>query len=309
VNSGDDRDCREGDIDYFDRYANAVKTEKVYGEAYLRWAYETLPGRLMVEAVVKRAWFSRWYGWRMSRPASRSLIRPFVDTYGLDAGEFVDACESFASFNAFFSRKLKAAARPVDGGGDSLVFPADGRHLGFEDISGVSGIYCKGQTLSLGGVLGDEELAEGYKKGVLVISRLCPVDYHRFHFCAAGLAGKPRVINGPLYSVNPIALRRNVRILTENKRVVTTLDTEKFGRVLVVEIGATNVGSIRQTFRPNSVVAKGGEKGYFAFGGSMTMTLFEPGTVVLDEDLVAHSLQGRELYARMGDHMGEKKHG
>jgi phosphatidylserine decarboxylase len=309
VNTADDTASWKGNIDYFDRYANAVRTEKVYGEAYLRWAYETLPGRLLVATLVKRAWFSRWYGWRMNRPSSRNLIQPFVDEYGLDADEFVDTCDSFESFNAFFSRKLKPGTRPVDARVDSLVFPADGRHFGFENISEICGIYCKGQTLSLRGLLGDEALATSYKKGSLVISRLCPVDYHRFHFCAAGLSGKARVINGVLYSVNPIALRRNIKILTENKRVVTTLDTERFGRVLMVEIGATNVGSIRQTFQPNSLVEKGEEKGYFAFGGSMTMMLFEPGTVVLDEDLVRHSSQGRELYARMGDHMGEGKHG
>ncbi len=309
MNRGDRTAHRDGSIDYFDRYAKEVRSEKVYGEAYLRWAYETLPGRLTVEAVVKRAWFSRWYGWRMDRPASRDLIQPFVDSYGLDASEFLQGCDAFESFNDFFSRKLKPAARPVDPGEGSLVFPADGRHLGFEDISGIKGIYCKGQTLSLAKLLADRELAVDYQKGAVVISRLCPVDYHRFHFCAAGRAGEPRVLNGPLYSVNPIALRRNIGILAENKRVLTPLETEKFGRVLVVEIGATNVGSIRQTFRPDSTVEKGEEKGYFAFGGSMTMIFFEPGAVELAGDLVEHSLQGRELYARMGDQMGEGKHG
>ena len=304
-----DTALREGNIDYFDRYADVVKTEKIYGEAYLRWAYETLPGHLMVAALVKRTLFSRWYGWRMNRSASRDLIRPFIDQYELDVDEFVEDCGAFDSFNAFFSRKLKPGARPVDAGHDSLVFPADGRHLGFENISEIEGIYCKGQTLSLGDLLGDGSLAANYENGSLVISRLCPVDYHRFHFCASGKAGETRTINGPLFSVNPIALRRNIKILTENKRVITTLETEKFARVLIVEIGATNVGSIKQTYRPNSTVAKGEEKGYFEFGGSMTMMLFEPGAVELDEDLVKHTAEGRELYARMGDRMGEKRHG
>ena len=308
--SSEDDQMRDGnDIEYFDRYAGVVKTEKIYGEAYLRWAYETLPGRLMVAAVVKRALFSRWYGWRMDKPVTRELIAPFVDKYELDADEFVKSCDAFQSFNDFFSRKLKPQARPVVSGDDKVVFAADGRHLGFQDISQINGIYCKGQNLSLGDLLGDEKLAARYEKGSVVISRLCPVDYHRFHFCASGQAGESKLINGPLYSVSPIALRRNINILIENKRVITTLKTENFGSILILEIGATNVGSIKQTYRSNSTVAKGEEKGYFEFGGSMTMMLFEPGAIVLDEDLVKHSAEGREIYSRMGDRMGEKNNG
>jgi len=299
----------QADIDYFDRYADELKKEKIYGEVYLRWAYETLSGRLAVAVVAKRIWFSRWYGWRMNRMASRELIRPFIEQYELDADEFVKDCGDFESFNDFFSRKLKAEARPVDGDEETVVFPADGRHLGFPDISGMEGIYCKGQTLSLEDLLADAALAREYENGSLVISRLCPVDYHRFHFCAAGEIGDTRTISGSLYSVNPIALRQNIKILTENKRVITTLETNKFGRVLILEIGATNVGSVKQTHRANSAVAKGEEKGYFEFGGSMTMMCFEPGAVVLAEDLVKHTADGREIYARMGDRMGEQRHG
>jgi len=308
VSPSEDTAYSESDINYFDRYAGVVKAEKVYGEAYLRWAYETLPGRLVVAALVKRALFSRWYGWRMNRSASRELIRPFIDRFELNTDEFLETCDTFESFNAFFSRQLKAEARPVEVSEDTIVFPADGRHLGFQKISEMSGVYCKGQTLSLLDLLGDEALVADYQEGSLVISRLCPVDYHRFHFCASGKAGETKKINGSLFSVNPIALRRNIKILTENKRVLTILDTEKFGRILILEIGATNVGSIRQTYRTNSAVAKGEEKGYFEFGGSMTMMMLEPGAVVLAEDLVEHSAEGRELYARMGDRMGDRKH-
>jgi phosphatidylserine decarboxylase len=71
-----------------------------------------------------------------------------------------------------------------------------------------------------------------------------------------------------------------------------------------MEIGATCVGGIRQTYELDSAVAKGDEKGYFRFGGSSTIMIFEPGRVVFDEDLIEHSGQYRELYARMGDSMG-----
>ena len=290
-------------IEYFDRYRKELCTEQVYGEKYLRWTYGTAAGRLALWALVKRSVFSRWYGWRMNRPASRSKVLPFISEFGLDADDFAVRPEKYASFNDFFSRKLRPEVRPIHNQADSLVFPADGRHLCIPNLSETEGLFVKGQMFELGELLGDDELTDQFQGGALLLSRLCPTDYHRFHFPAAGTPGNVRLINGPLYSVNPIALRRNIRILAQNKRTITIMDTEHLGRVLLLEIGATNVGSIHQTFTPQQKVAKGAEKGYFRFGGSSTITIFEPGRIQFDEDLVSHSAEHRELYAHMGDRM------
>ena len=154
-------------------------------------------------------------------------------------------------------------------------------------------------------LLQDDSLTAQFSDGSLLLSRLCPVDYHRFHFPAAGIPGPTRLINGPLYSVNPIALCQNIHILTTNKRCVTELETESFGKVLVLEIGATCVGSICQTYSAGDQVQKGAQKGYFRFGGSSTITIFEAGRVKFDQDLVENSKQQRELYAKIGDRMGQ----
>lgn len=291
-------------VRYVDRRTGGICTEQIYGEASLRWVYESALGRLALEGVVKRALFSRLYGWLMSRPGSTRRIAPFLAQYGVDPAEFADPVGTFRSFNDFFVRRLKPEARPVDPDPAAVVFPADGRHLVFPDVSALDGIYAKGQRLSLPELVGDAALAARYERGALVISRLCPVDYHRFHFSVGGTPSAPRLINGPLYSVNPIALRRCIGILAENKRVLTRLSSESVGEVLILEVGATNVGSIVQTAEAGSAVAKGAEKGYFAFGGSMTMVFFEPGRVRLDEDLVATSRGGLECYARMGERLG-----
>ncbi len=291
-------------IVYFDRYRQTTCTEQVYGDSYLRWTYGTFTGRLALAAVVKRVWFSRWYGWRMDRPASRQKIAPFIQQYGLDADEFVRRPDEFANFNEFFYRQLKPEARPVDSDPSSVVFPADGRHLCIPNLSCNDGLFVKGEMFDLATLLGDNTLAEQFAGGSLLLSRLCPVDYHRYHFPAGGLTGPSNLINGPLYSVNPIALCQNINILTTNKRALTILETDSLGRVLLLEIGATCVGSICQTFAANSTVAKGDEKGYFRFGGSSTITIFERGRVTFDEDLVENSARHRELYARVGDHMG-----
>ena len=291
------------DIHYFNRHTGQMETEQVYGEGFLRFSYQNPLGALPLHAMVKRVGFSRWYGKRMDDPATKAKVAPFISKYGLDPAEFADSPDSYATFNEFFYRKLKPEARPI--ADTKAVFPADGRHLGFQKASAISGVFVKGQKFDLGRLLGDDSLAAKYTDGSLVLSRLCPVDYHRFHFPASGTPGETRLINGPLFSVSPIALRQRLSYLWENKRTITKLETSNLGTVLLLEIGATCVGSILQTFTPGKPVRKGDEKGYFAFGGSSTITIFEPGAVNLAEDLVEYSSKQIELYAKVGTAMGD----
>ncbi len=293
-------------IEFFNRHTQRVEVEKVYGDAFLRWIYGRPLGKAALHAVVKRAFFSRLYGWLMDSDRSRGLIAPFIERYRLDPREFAAPATAFPSFNAFFYRHLRAGARPVDPDPETAVFPADGRHLAVPDAEAMDGFFVKGQRFDLAALLGDARLAERFARGSLVLSRLCPVDYHRFHFPVCGVPGEARVIPGPLYSVSPLALRRRLSYLWENKRVITELHTQRFGLVLVIEVGATNVGSIVQTYRPGLPVAKGGEKGYFRFGGSSVITLFEPGRLRLAEDLRRESSGRRELYAHIGQTMGTR---
>lgn len=293
-------------IRYFHRARRTVETEVVYGEDWLRWTYENPIGRLALNAIVKRALLSRYYGWRMSLPDSARRVLPFIIDYGLDVDEFSKKPLSFKTFNEFFCRALKPGARPVVGGGDHVaVLPADGRHLAFQNVGTADRFYAKGQKFDLAAFLGDPDLAREFAGGSLLISRLCPVDYHRFHFPVAGTAGEARLINGFLYSVSPIALRRSLDYLWRNKRMVTLVETAAFGRVAVCEIGATMVGSIFQSYVPGRAVARGEEKGWFKFGGSCVVTIFPPGRIRLDADLVGQTAGGLETYARMGERLGE----
>ncbi len=292
------------EIQFYNRYTGQIESEKVYGDAYLKFVYGNPLGKLALHALVKRAFFSKWYGWRMDRKASRAKVQPFIENFGTDVNELADDPSSFRTFNEFFYRKLRPEARPVHPDPDSAIFPADGRHLGFQNIAEIEGIFIKGQVFSLQQLLGDFMLARRYREGSMILSRLCPVDYHRFHFPVTGTAGESQLINGPLYSVNPIALKQNINIFAENKRAICQIDSEKFGRILCLEIGATCVGGFEYTYKPGSEVSKGDEKGYFKFGGSSTITLFEPGRIQLDADLVQNSGEYRELYAKMGDQMG-----
>ena len=176
------------------------------------------------------------------------------------------------------------------------------------DLSTGDRFFVKGQQFDLVSLLGSQKLADRYRGGALVLSRLCPVDYHRYHYCTGGKASETRLLKGPLYSVNPIALRKSIDYLWRNKRTLTEIQSPDIGNILQMEIGATNVGSINQTAMPGNV-EKGQEKGFFAFGGSAVITVFEAGSACLADDLVEHSARCLEIYAHMGDTMAMNSSG
>lgn len=299
-------------IRYYNRYTHQIETEKIFGEGWLRFAYGNPLGRLGVWAFARRALFSQFYGTKMNNPTSALRILPFIWKYDMNSDEFAKSPFDYKTFNEFFFRALKPGARPIAPGDSVAVFPADGRHLAFQDVTSAPGFYVKGATFTLAELLGEANLPEGDRKlasafagGAMLISRLCPVDYHRFHFPVSGAPAEARRIDGWLYSVSPIALRRNLRYLIANKREVTVIESPQFGQVAMIEVGATNVGSIRQTFVPGRPVAKGDEKGMFAFGGSCVITLFQKGRITFDADLLEQSARHLETYARMGDRLGQ----
>ncbi len=297
------------EITYYDRQTQKEVREKVYGLFFLKLLYgKNLLYRALsfvfLPLFSKVPLLSHLYGAFQKSRLSRSKVKPFIKAFDVDASEFLEPVESYRSFNDFFIRRLKPQVRPIVPGEEHAVLPADARYLVFPRIDTADGFWVKGKKFSLEALLQDRKLAGRYEAGAMVIARLCPVDYHRFHFPLACVPGAARLINGPLYSVNPMALRRNIEILSENKRMVTELQTKHFGRVLFIEVGATYVGSIHQTYTPHVAHAKGEEKGYFSFGGSCLILLFEPETIVFDRDLIEVSSRKREVRALLGQSLG-----
>ncbi len=290
-------------IYYIDRYTGETKREQVLGEAALRWVYGTGLGKLSLHLLIKRGIFSRLLGWMKSRPASKKDILPFIEQYGINMDEAELTVDDYAHFNDFFYRKLKADARPLCGAGE-VALPADARHQAWQNASEIEGVFVKGQKFDLPALLGSEELAERYAGGSIVLSRLCPVDYHRFHFPLAGTAQASRRIDGALASVSPYCLRSKLAWLWTNKRELTHLQTEEAGDVLLLPIGATGVGAIHQTYTAEQRVEKGDEQGYFAFGGSTVVSFYLPNRVKISQDLLDNTARGYETYARQGDVLG-----
>lgn len=292
-------------VEFYHRGRRERLEEQVPGEAWLRWLYSSsISGRVALHVLAKRALCSWWYGRKMDHPRSVHKVLPFIVEHDLDVDEFAKQAMAYKTFNEFFYRALKPSARPIDANPRSAVLPADGRHLVFPDVDAADGFYVKGERFDLGELIGGAHTARQFAGGAMLISRLAPVDYHRFHFPCAGTPGRASEIKGLLYSVNPIALRRNIRYLVQNKRMVTLLDSELFGTVAMIEVGATMVGAIRQTFIPATKVKKGEEKGLFKFGGSCVITLFQKGRIVFDDDLRRHSAGQVETYAKMGERLG-----
>lgn len=301
-------------IVYIDRVTCERRTEEVYGAGALRLLYgdslaDRTVGRTVRELVARLSICSAVYGWWQKQPWTKSKIRPFVEKYGVDTSEFLEPVDSFESFNDFFIRELKPEARPIAEGTATAVIPADGRYYFYQELSTAPLLDVKGLRLDLATLLGDSSLAQAYAMGSLVMARLCPTDYHRFHFPVDCTPSSVRLINGALYSVNPIAIKQNLAIFSQNKRMFSMLQSEVFGDVLCIEVGATNVGSIHQTYISGYKQHKGTEKGYFSFGGSAMLLLFAPGRIQFDADLLAATQKGIEIRCLMGQSMGRARSG
>ncbi len=290
-------------ITFIDRQTGELITENPPGEHFLKFLYHNPFGKLPLELVVKRKLLSALYGRLMNRSASRKKIQPFVDQYQIKMQEAVKRVDEFTSFNDFFYRALQPSARPI---GEGFVSPADGKLIAFEDISDVKNFFVKGSPFTVESFLADPVLAKQYENASMILVRLAPNDYHRFHFPASGTAAAAQKISGDYLSVSPYAIQEDfARVFCQNKREFTLLETEKYGNLIVSPVGATMVGTIIETYTPGSHVAKGDEMGYFAFGGSSILILVDKNKITIDADLLGNTRKGIETSVLMGEKIGQ----
>ena len=288
-------------IQYYERESGQLKTEKVAGEKWLVWLYNNPIGETTLWALAKRKLVSSIYGKMMDRTSSAKRIHPFIEDFDIDMSCAQE--QEFKNFNDFFTRKLKDNARPIDTSFNIVVSPADGKILAYADISN-SDFIIKGFRFDVSSFLDNAVLAQKYRDGALLIFRLAPVDYHRFHFPVSGNLTPIKKIEGDYYSVNPFALRKKAEIFCLNKREYAIISSSLFGDVIMAEVGAAMVGSIVQTYTGSSV-KKGEEKGYFKFGGSTVVLLFEKDKINIDKDLLINTAKGHETAVKMGERIGD----
>lgn len=293
-------------IKIYNRQTKSYDTELVSGEKSLKWLYGTNTGKSMVHMLVKRKLASNIVGSFCDTKASKKRIKKFVNNLNIDMSESIKAPDEFKSFNDFFTRKLKNTARSIDLNPNSLISPGDGRLLAYENINLNNIIQVKGLTYSLYELIGNKKVAEEFNGGTCLVLRLCPTDYHRFHFVDSGITTKTEKIKGHYFSVSPYALNKIPRLYCENKREWSILKSNNFDNILCIEVGATCVGSIVQTYTPQSKVNKGDEKGFFKFGGSTTILFLKKNVAKIDNDIIEQTKLGYETLVTMGEKIGTK---
>jgi len=280
-----------------DRETGEPFVETVLGEKWIRWAYQDSSSGILERILFRSTCVSKLMGKWYDSSFSRGKIDAVIEELAIDVDEFAQPKESYRSFNEFFTRQLKPDVRPFRTDPELFVSPADGRALVFPSLDEDTFAPVKGRPFSIRKMLPGH--ADRFTNGALAIVRLCPADYHRYHFPCAGNITEYGSIAGALHSVNPIALRSGSDVFGDNKRSYTLIDTEHAGTLCFMEIGAFGVGGIVNT-RCSGHVEKMEEKGYFKFGGSSVVLLFEPGRIRFCEDLVTNSDAGKETLVKVG---------
>jgi phosphatidylserine decarboxylase precursor len=155
--------------------------------------------------------------------------------------------DAYPTFEDFFARKHKSGSRPISRANDAshAVVVADSRVVTYNSVADTKKLWIKGQDFSITELVMDMDLGADFKDACIASFRLSPQDYHRYHSPVEGKVKCYRSIPGDYYQVDPVALGSDVNILTRNHRAYVVIDTEGFGEVLFVAIGATDVGSVQ----------------------------------------------------------------
>jgi len=245
-----------------------------------------------------------------------AVIRWFVGRYGVDMGEAVNPdIAAYASFNEFFTRPLKAAARPLADAG--FICPVDGAISQFGAIERDQIFQAKGHRYSTTALVGgDAELAAQFQDGSFATLYLSPKDYHRIHMPCDGRLLRMIHVPGELFSVNPVTARGVPGLFARNERVVCVFESAG-GPFVLALVGATIVGSMATVWhgvvnppRPGHLrewhygdqqlrLQQGEEMGRFLLGSTVVM-LFPQGALKFNPQW---SPQGP---IRMGETMGER---
>ncbi|RLL56028.1 phosphatidylserine decarboxylase [Mariprofundus sp. EBB-1] len=307
---------RQGfEIQVFNRHENKMDIEKVYGDEMVKFAYGNPIGRLLGPVIASKM-FSQLYGKSQDSLKSAQKVAPFLKNFNIQIDQYQKGSfkenpieTSYQSFNEFFIREFQEGQRTFTPNDHEMGAFAEARYFGNASMTDDLNIPVKGSMLRAVDLIGDGELAKEFIGGPLMIARLCPVDYHRYHYPDHGKTLKAFTVPGNLHSVNPLALKYRQDIFIKNERRVSILDTEHFGKLAYIEVGATCVGKIVQSFDESKPFNKGDEKGYFLFGGSTVVLCGEKGTWAPSEDILKNTKAGIETYIQLGDVVAQSKSG
>lgn len=265
----------------------------------LRFLYNTTIGRIILKPLCSRT-LSKIAGAFLSSSMSKFLIEPFVRKNHIDLEDYYS--DKFKCFNDCFSRKIIESKRPIEGGQEVLIAPCDGWLSAYEIRDDVV-IGVKQSRYTISSLLRDENLAREFNGGLCLVFRLCVDNYHRYCYIDSGKKGENIYIPGKLHTVRPIALHA-VPVFCENCREYTVIESDNFGKIVQMEVGAMLVGKIKNYHGAGDVL-KGQEKGMFLYGGSTIIVLLKNGVVSINEKFIENTDAGVETPVKMGERLNK----
>ena len=245
--------------------------------------------------------FSQMMGSMFVSRYSRFLIPLLAQAYNIRLETYVVPKDGFQSVNAFFIRASHPEFRQFAHENEVLGSPVDGCLEVFPDIMSTQDFCVKGYSANLEKLFWPSVV--DFFGGDLLFCRLRFSDYHRFHFFDDGQVLSSVSRAWPLYSVDASVL--DTGFWTENKSHCMTLQAQQFGRVLCLEVGATNVWSILNHKNAWATFIRGEEKGYFQLGGSAVLLVFEKGKIQWSEKLLQANKRGEEYEVMTGQEIGK----
>ena len=277
---------------YYDRKEKRYKEEKEYQDKTLRFLYHTVFGRFLLWLIVARPWFSNLKTRYYHSPKSKKEIVPFIKKYGIAE----DDSETYKTFNDFFTRKKNLTFKKVNE--NIIVSPADSKMQYFnitEDLI----LHIKNSYYNIADILDNKEKAKQFSGGTCLVFRLCIDDYHRYHFVDNGKVIHTKKVAGKLHTIRSIS--EKYKVFSHNSREISILETENFGTIAQIEIGALLVGKINN--HKKEKFKKYEEKGYFEFGGSTIVLLFKE-QIKFDKDIEKANVDGYETKVSVGERIG-----
>lgn len=281
----------------YDRATGETYEEQQFGDSALKVLYGSRWGRFLRPLATNRI-SSELASLPRRLPWSRRQIDEFCETYGVDQADFVVPEGGYRSFADFFVRDWAPGARPIDPDPRALLSPADGKLL-LVPIDGRR-LTLKGVEYDIADLLGESHLADRFRGGTAVILRLTVDDAHRYCYPASGRTVRGAARKSRLDTVGPRG--GSIPVLASNSRTWDLLDTDKFGRLVQLEVGALLVGRIVDEHLASFTA--GDEKGRFELGGSTVVLLLRAGTVEFDADIVEWSASGVETRVRARERIG-----
>ena len=294
------------EIKFYNRVTDKMDYEIVYGDKFIEWLYESNSGKSLSPLICK-APLSKLYGRLQDLSISQRKVEPFIKKFNINIGDYLPEDgrldnSPYSTFNQFFIRRFRPGKRPIESDIAQMAAFSEARYYGYESVQDNETVPVKGHSLKPKSLIANSKWEKTFEDGPLLLARLCPVDYHRYHFPDNGKILDDYRVTGLYHSVNPLALKSKNDILITNERHVTILETENFGKLAYIEVGAICVGKIIQSkpLDKGRIFSRGEEKGYFLFGGSTVIVVGEKGKWKPSADILENTKKGFETYLQLG---------